>query len=78
MARRGAMRGIPLGEGAWLEVSTPGEMWEAVRELQNDSELCSRQMAAAKAYYMEHLNSEKIHKEISSAFLHLSKKSSLQ
>lgn len=69
VARRGAMRGIPAGNGAWIEVDTPGEMLEAGHRLQRDPEARGRQMAAAREYYHTHLDSNRLCAELRAALL---------
>lgn len=60
IARRGAVRGLPLEERGWIEVDTPQEMISAARKLQNDEGLRNRQSAAAREYYRRNLDSVKI------------------
>ena len=69
VARRGAMRGIPPGNGAWIEVDTPDEMREAARRLQADPAARRAQMAAAHAYYRMHLDAEPRRIELKAALL---------
>jgi len=64
VARRGAMRGIPSGNGAWIEVDTSEEMWKEVRRLQVNDDARCRQMASAKEYYHTHLDSNRIRAEL--------------
>lgn len=60
VARRGAMRGIPEGQGAWIEVETPDAMRAAARRLREDADARRTQMAAARAYYRAHLDADKV------------------
>lgn len=69
VARRGAMRGIPAGSGAWIEVDTPDEMREVARRLQADPVARRTQMAAALAYYRMHLDAEPRRIELKAALL---------
>ena len=69
VARRGAMRGIPPGNGAWIEVDTPDEMREAARRLQADPAARRAQMAAARAYCRTHLDAERLRTELREALL---------
>jgi glycosyltransferase involved in cell wall biosynthesis len=69
VARRGAMRGIPAGSGAWIEVDTPEEMREAARRLQVDLAARRAQMAAAIAYARTHLDAGKLGMEFKAALL---------
>ncbi len=56
IARRGAMRGIPTGDGAWIEVDSPSEMRDEAMRLQRDVDARRAQMEAARAYYRRHLD----------------------
>ena len=69
VARRGAMRGIPEGHGAWIEVDTAEEMREAARRLRHDPGARARQMAAAREYCRAHLDAEKLRAELRAALL---------
>ena len=69
VARRGAMRGIPPGNGAWIEVDTPEEMQEEARRLQADGEARTRQMAAAREYYHAYLDETRLRVELRNALL---------
>ncbi len=69
VARRGAMRGIPPGNGAWIEVDAPEEMREVARRLQRDPEARRAQMAAAQDYYHTHLNARRLRAELRAALL---------
>ena len=57
IARRGAMRGIPDGEGAWIEVDTPEAMLAEAARLLKDTEARETQGQRAHAYYRQHLDS---------------------
>lgn len=69
VARRGAMRGIPEGNGAWIEVDTPEEMRDVARRLQGDSAARRAQMAAARDYYRSHLDADRMRAELCNALL---------
>ena len=69
IARRRAMRGIPPGEGAWIEVDTPDEMREVARRLQRDPLARRLLMEAARAYYQRHLDSTRLRGELRDALL---------
>jgi len=56
VARRGAMRGLPPSDTAWIEVSTPQDMIEAADRLNRDAAARSRLSAAAREYYHRHLD----------------------
>ncbi|MGD9873490.1 MAG: glycosyltransferase [Kiritimatiellia bacterium] len=60
IARRGAVRGLPLEPKGWIEVDTPQEMISAARKLRDDEGLRNRQSAAAREYYRRNLDSAKI------------------
>lgn len=61
IARKGAMRGIPPGSGAWIEVVTPEKMMEWAQRLMTDEVLRTEMSSRARAYYNKHLNSENIY-----------------
>ena len=69
VARRGAMRGIPPGEGAWIEVESPGEMWAQADKLSNDQSSRLALGEKARAYYNEHLDHEKIKQVLKDAYV---------
>lgn len=69
VARRGAMRGIPPGNGAWIEVDTAEEMRETARRLQLDSVARRAQMDAARDYYRAHLDANRLRAELREALL---------
>ena len=69
VARRGAMRGIPPGNGAWIEVDTPDKMREAALRLQADPAARRAQMAAALAYARSHLDAGKLGMEFKATLL---------
>uniref|UniRef100_UPI0040564A1B glycosyltransferase family protein n=1 Tax=Candidatus Electrothrix sp. TaxID=2170559 RepID=UPI0040564A1B len=68
VARTGAMRGLPPGKGAWIEVETPEAMWEHAALLSRNDDLREEQGAKARAYYQEHLDSRKILAELRTAY----------
>lgn len=74
VARRGAMRGIPEGDGAWLEVGTPDEMLQEARRLQADAGARLAQMKAARAYYEQYLNAGEIGQALKNAYLDMGRK----
>ena len=67
VARRGAMRGIPPGNGAWIEVDTPAAMRAETIRLQRDAGARRAQMEAARAYYRQHLDAERLRGELKEA-----------
>lgn len=68
VARTGAMRGLPAGEGAWVEVDTPEAMWEQAVLFSRDAELREEQGAKARAYYQQHLDAKKIRSDLHAAY----------
>ena len=68
VARKGAMRGLPPGKGAWLEVSSPEAMWAQAARLSHDVQLRRQQAAKARAYYQQHLNADKLLTELRQAY----------
>jgi len=60
IARKGAMRGIPHSEEAWVEVKDPKEMIEAAAWLSRDKKSRERMGEAAHIYYEENLNALRI------------------
>lgn len=73
VARRGAMRGLPPGEGAWVEVDTPEQMVEAARGFARDAAARGRQYEAARRYYDRHLHHERITRELREAYAALAR-----
>lgn len=71
IARRGAMRGIPDGNGAWIDVDTPQAMMDEAKRLQHDREARLLQMDAAKKYYQKHLDSDRLRGELQDAYSRL-------
>ncbi len=68
VARRGAMRGIPPGKGAWTEVDTREELLAEARRLHDDTSARRAQMVAAKAYHREFLDASRLRVELAAAF----------
>ncbi len=71
VARTGAMRGLPPGKGAWIEVDTPEIMWKQAALFSRNAELREEQEAKARAYYQEHLDSRKILSDLRAAYSNL-------
>jgi hypothetical protein len=71
VARHGAMRGIPEGQGAWIEVDSPGEMWAQAERLQSDRQKCCDQGVKARSYYQTYLDHKKIFADLQSAYKNL-------
>ena len=74
VARRGAMRGIPPGNGAWIEVDTPEAMRAETIRLQRDAGARRAQMEAARAYYQQHLDAEKLRAELKITLMQTSRR----
>ncbi|CAK8724931.1 Glycosyltransferase subfamily 4-like N-terminal domain-containing protein [Candidatus Electrothrix laxa] len=68
VARTGAMRGLPPGKGAWIEVDTPEAMWKQAALFSRDVQLREEQGAKARTYYKKHLDSQKILTELRTAY----------
>ncbi len=68
IARRGAMRGIPDGQGAWIEVDSPTEMWLQAERLSRDGQERIAQGEKARAYYQRYLDHEKINLQLRDAY----------
>lgn len=64
VARRGAMRGIPPGNGAWVEVDTGAEMWRVASELSRNAGMRRAQSQLAMEYYRLHLDSRAHHRNV--------------
>jgi Glycosyl transferases group 1 len=71
VARRGAMRGVPDGQGAWIEVDSPREMWLQAERLCCDEPRRNDQGEKARLYYQRHLDHEKIVAELRQAYCSL-------
>jgi len=72
VARTGAMRGLPAGEGAWVEVDTPEEMWAQAELFSCDMHLREVQGRKARTYYQQHLDAKKIRSDLHAAYSNLS------
>lgn len=70
IARKGAMRGLPPGEGAWIEVETAEEMLSWIQKLQNHK-LRQKLAEAATAYYQNHLEAKAILRRLGDAYTSL-------
>src|SRR3989339_1435331 len=64
VARKGAMRGLPEGQGAWVEVETPNEMIDAAIHLVEDNDARACQARAARNYYHAHLDADLLRAEL--------------
>lgn len=74
VARRGAMRGLPAGEGAWFEVESAVDMWKEAERLSTNPSLRLEQGEKARAYYQRFLDHNKIIDELTDAYLKTSQK----
>ena len=68
VARKGALRGLPPGEGAWVEVKTAEAMWREAERLHRDAQARKQQAALAQAYYQQHLDAQKIRAALRKAY----------
>jgi hypothetical protein len=68
VARKGALRGLPPGEGAWVEVKTAEAMWREAERLHRDAQARNQQAALAQAYYQQHLDAQKIRAALRKAY----------
>jgi len=68
VARKGAMRGLPLGASAWLEVNSPEAMWAQAEHLSKDAQFRKMQAAKARAYYQQYLDADNILAELRKAY----------
>lgn len=68
VARRGSMRGLPPGEGAWVEVDTPEQLVDAALALAADPRARGRQCAAARRFYDRHLQARMITAQLRDAY----------
>lgn len=64
IARRGAMRGIPPGKDAWIEVDQPDEMVATASALLADNTAREALGKRAHEYYERHLNSDHIRADL--------------
>ncbi len=71
VARRGAVRGLPPAEGAWIEVETPREAAAHIRRLCGNAAERARWAERARAYYRRHLAAERIRKVTQTAYTDL-------
>lgn len=68
IARRGAMRGIPDGQGAWIEVDSPQEMWLQAIQLYNERQKCNSLGERARLYYQKYLDHRKIFNDLQTTY----------
>ena len=68
IARRGSMRGLPPGAGAWIEVDTPDAMLAEAVRLQRDTSARQQLAASARAFHATHLEGGKISAALRTAY----------
>lgn len=68
IARRGAVRGLPAQEKAWIEVDTPEEMLDWAKALAADRHLREQWGDRAMNYYRRHLAAETIRADTRSIY----------
>ena len=71
IAREGAMRGLPPGQGAWIEVSSPVEMLQRLYDVQRDHELLLKQGERARRYYNTFLDSCRVKERLAEAYVNI-------
>lgn len=71
IARKGAMRGIPASQEAWIEVETAAEMREQLDRYKKDDRMCVEQGEQARHYYDTYLDSQTISANLRSAYTKL-------
>ena len=73
IARRGAVRGLPEEQGAWIEVDSPEEMAKWAKDLMSDRKLLIDWGEKSKSYYQRHLDALKIKAATAQTYLKISK-----
>ena len=68
IARKGAMRGLPPGEGAWFEVEYPQDMIREMQHLANDQDDLRVQARRSREYYQKWLNAERLKDELKKSY----------
>ncbi|WP_084184919.1 glycosyltransferase [Desulfonatronum thiodismutans] len=71
IARKGAMRGLPPGEGAWIEVDSPRDMVLAALRLQADQSSREALASKARSYYEQWLDSAQIKASLKKVYTRL-------
>ena len=71
MARKGAMRRLPLGEHGWVEVDSADEMVEVIRELATDEKKRHRLTDKTVSYYWRYFEAEKVTNDLKKAYLEI-------
>jgi Glycosyl transferases group 1 len=77
IARKGAMRGLPPGQDAWIEVSSPVEMLQRLHDVQKDDELLFKQGERARKYYNTYLDSCHVKERLTQAYVNILEKNKL-
>jgi len=75
VSRRGAMRGIPQSDSAWLEVDTAEEMLRTAQQLSENAALREALAATARSYYKKWLDADAIRERVAGAYRGLLKQS---
>jgi len=60
VARKGSMRGLPVGKGAWIEVNSPDEMLTVAKNLRDDQKARETLAAVARRFYCQHLEEKQV------------------
>ncbi len=68
IARKGAMRGLPPGEGAWIEVEQPQDMIREMHRLVTDQDAFRVQARRSREYYQKWLNAERLKDELMTTY----------
>lgn len=68
IARRGAMRGLPKSDRAWVEVDTADEMLRVAIDLQRNVQARENLASEARKFYKEHLGYDMIFSKLISAY----------
>ena len=73
IARKGAMRGIPIKENSWIEVESPEMMLDWAARMKEDPELRNYWASSASTYYSKYLDSNNIVNDLKNAFMSISR-----
>jgi len=74
VARKGSMRGLPVGKGAWIEVNSPGEMLTVAKNLRDDQKARETLAAEARRFYCQHLEEQQVLFRLREAYKRLADK----
>lgn len=78
IARRGALRGLPEDDEAWIEVDSPAEMWRHAELLTQDGRRRADQGDKARSYYERYLNHEQILTNLRTSYSEIIKRSRVE